>query len=70
MHLVQTCGQHDAWSSGSDVRVYLMTHQNLPGLPAFTSEAATKSLGRPGDEAMYVCWMTKRKEVRTKAFAT
>ncbi len=27
-----------------------LTYQNLPGLPTFTSEAATKSLGRPGDK--------------------
>ncbi len=35
---------------GSDIRVHL-TYQNLPGLPTITSKAATKSLGRPGDEA-------------------
>ncbi len=29
-----------------------LTYQNIPGLPAFTSKVATKSLGRPGDEAI------------------
>ncbi len=31
-----------------------MTYQNLLGLPSFKSEAAIKSLGRPGDEATSV----------------
>ncbi len=39
--------------TGSDVRVHL-TYQNLPDLPAFMSEAVTKSLGRSRDEASLV----------------
>ncbi len=51
--IAQTRWQPDGWLAGSDVRVHQrnVTSQNRPGLSAFKSEAAIKSLGRPGDEA-------------------
>ncbi len=54
---VPRVGLADGWLAGSDVRVHQrnVTSQNRPGLPAFKSEAAIKSLGRPGDEANLVC---------------